>query len=121
VDDDADTRDLLRQVLEERGFVVDTAGSAQEGFGKMADFRPEVLVSDIGMPIEDGYAFMRRVRALPAAAGGSIPAVALTAYVREEERNKALSAGYTTHLAKPISPDMVVSVVGNLASIARRS
>jgi CheY-like chemotaxis protein len=120
VEDDADARELLKTVLEDGGASVDTAASAEEGLERLSDFRPDVLVSDIGMPIVDGYAFMRRVRALRAAEGGAIPAVALTAYAREEDRMKALSAGFTTHLAKPITPDVLGAVVRNLASVARR-
>jgi CheY-like chemotaxis protein len=72
------------------------------------------------MPGEDGHTFLRRVRALPSAEGGGIPAIALTAYAREEDRFKALSARYATHVAKPVPAEVLVTAVGNLASVGRR-
>ena len=88
VDDEPDARELLRAVLAEAGALVETARSAAEGLEVLQRFQPNVLVSDIGMPDEDGYAFLRRVRSLPR--GGAIPAIALTAYAREEDRVRAL-------------------------------
>jgi CheY-like chemotaxis protein len=73
-----------------------------------------VIVSDIGMPEEDGYAFIRRLRALPREQGGRIPAIALTAYARAEDRRKALAAGFQNHAAKPIEPQELVLVIANL-------
>jgi len=80
----------------------------------------DVLVSDIGMPEEDGYSFIRRIRALPGAEGGKIPALALTAFAREQDRSKSLSAGYTTHIGKPVNAEALVAAVGNLAAIRHR-
>jgi CheY-like chemotaxis protein len=75
-----------------------------------------VLVSDIGMPEEDGYVFIRRVRSLPQSEGGRIPSLALTAYAREEDRTKAISMGYTTHIGKPVNPEALAAAVQTLAS-----
>lgn len=118
VDDEPDARELLQTVLEVAGGSVRTAASAAEGFDLLAGFRPHVLVSDIGMPDEDGYTFMRRVRMLDAAAGGGVPSVALTAYTRGEDRTKALAVGFTTHITKPVNPEDLVATVANLARIS---
>jgi PAS domain S-box-containing protein len=120
VDDDADARELVSSVLSEAGAVTQTASSASEGLQTLSQFRPHVLVSDIGMPEEDGYAFVRRVRALDPSHGGGIPSVALTAYARSSDRTKALAAGFTTHIGKPVNPDDLVAAVANLAAFARR-
>lgn len=120
VDDEPDARDLVAAVLVEAGAAVETASSAREGFEAFKRFRPDVLVSDIGMPEEDGYSFIRRIRALPGAEGGKIPALALTAFAREQDRSKSLSAGYTTHIGKPVNAEALVASVGNLAGIRHR-
>jgi PAS domain S-box-containing protein len=114
VDDDADARELLRIALINAGGSVEVAESAAEAIEALRDFHPHVLISDIGMPGEDGYTLMERVRRLGAAEGGAIPSVALTAYTRAEDRRKALAAGFATHLAKPIEPDDLVSTVAHL-------
>ncbi|HEY6562550.1 MAG TPA: PAS domain S-box protein [Polyangiaceae bacterium] len=119
VDDDADARELLTFVLQGVGAVVEASASAAEGFAALRRFRPQVLVSDIGMPDEDGYAFARRVQRLAPEEGGGIPTIALTAYTRSEDRTKALAAGFTTHIGKPVNPDDLVAAVANLASFAR--
>lgn len=118
VDDDPDARQLLETVIEQAGGTVATAASASEAFGLLAEHRPHVLVSDIGMPDEDGYSFMRRVRALDPASGGGIPSVALSAYTRNEDKAKALAAGFTTHIGKPVDPTDLLAVVANLARLA---
>jgi PAS domain S-box-containing protein len=120
VDDDADARELLRNVLVLAGAEIETAASALAGFEAVRAFRPHVLISDIGMPDEDGYSFMRRVHALDATSGGSIPSIALTAYTRSEDRTKALAAGFTTHVGKPVNPVDLVAAVANLAAFSRR-
>jgi PAS domain S-box-containing protein len=120
VDDEADARELLAAVLSEARAVVETAASAAEAFAALGRFQPHVVVSDIGMPEEDGYSFMRRVRALDAADGGGVPSIALSAYTRNEDRTKAAAAGFTTHIGKPVSPDGIVAAVQNLAAFARR-
>lgn len=115
VDDEADTRDMLRAVLEHCNAEVITAGSASEALEAIAHLRPDVLVSDVGMPEEDGYSLIARVRALPPERGGRIPAAALTAYVRAEDRVKVLRAGFQLHVPKPIEPAELVTVVAHLA------
>jgi signal transduction histidine kinase/PAS domain-containing protein len=115
VDDDADAREMVRRLLQERGCVVATAGSVNEALHVLGRGRFDVLVSDIGMPGEDGHALIRRIRALGAEAGGDIPAVALTAYARPEDRAKALRAGFQRHTVKPIDPVELFSLVARLA------
>jgi PAS domain S-box-containing protein len=115
VDDEADTRDLLRAILEHCKSDVIAAGSASEALEAIAQFRPDVLICDLGMPEEDGYALITRVRALPAERGGRTPAAALTAYVRPEDRMKVLRAGFQLHVPKPVEPAELVAVVANLA------
>jgi PAS domain S-box-containing protein len=114
VDDDRDARDLLAVVLAEREAEVRTASSAAEGLAELRGWRPDVLVSDIGMPVEDGYVFIARVRDLPAEQGGNVPAVALTAYARAEDRLRVLEAGYQMHLPKPVEPSELVTVLASL-------
>jgi PAS domain S-box-containing protein len=115
VDDDRDTREYLTAVLENCGARVRSAVAAREAFRLLEESRPEVIVSDIGMPGEDGYQLIRRVRKLSKERGGQTPAVALTAYAREEDRVKAFRAGFQMHLAKPVEPDDLVTVVASLA------
>lgn len=79
----------------------------------------DILISDIGMPVEDGYSLIRRIRALPAEKGGKVRAIALTAYAREEDRIRAISAGFHMHVSKPIDPLHLVAVVANLAESSR--
>ncbi|MGH9942633.1 MAG: ATP-binding response regulator [Pyrinomonadaceae bacterium] len=115
VDDEADTRDLLRAVLERYESQVITAGSTAEALEAIVRLRPDVLVSDLGMPGEDGYALIAKVRALPAERGGQTPAAALTAYARVEDRLRVLRSGFQIHLPKPVEPAELVTVVANLA------
>jgi CheY-like chemotaxis protein len=89
--------------------------SAPEALVVLQKFQPDVLVSDIGMPQEDGYSLIRKIRALPGEQGGRTPAVALTAYARAEDRTKALNAGFQLHVAKPVNPTELAAVVANLA------
>ncbi|WNG28992.1 PAS domain-containing protein [Cystobacter fuscus] len=114
VDDEADTRELLRTLLEGCRARVETAGSAAEGLRALLQTRPHLLISDIGMPGEDGHAFIRKVRALPASEGGRIPAVALTAYARAEDRTRALLAGFKAHVPKPIERSELLAVILSL-------
>ena len=116
VDDEADTCELLRSVLSKCGADVTAANSASEAFRLFQLLRPDVMVSDIGMPLEDGYELMRKVRALPEVNGGKVPAVALTAYARPDDRMRALRAGYQMHVAKPIELGELVSIVASLAN-----
>ena len=118
VDDDVDARDMVKRILEERRSVVSTAGSAEEAMRILGEKRFDVLVSDIGMPGEDGHALLRQVRALGPMGGGDLPAVALTAYARPEDRDKAMRAGFQLHVAKPVDPAELFALV---ASVARRT
>ena len=116
VDDEPDARLLVGILLKDCGAAVLTAGSAQEALELMRSERPAVLVSDIGMPGEDGYALIRRVRALPADVGGATPALALTAYARAEDRVRAVQAGFQMHLAKPVQAAELLAMVASLAA-----
>ena len=115
VDDEPDARELLRTTFESYGACVTDAGNAAEAMAAIARALPDVLVSDIGMSTEDGYALIRRVRRLPSREGGHVPAVAVTAYASPTDRLAALAAGYQTHVAKPFEPTEVVSIVERLA------
>ncbi len=114
VDDDADTRDFYTTVLEECGACVIVAASVSEALEALKQQRPDVLVSDIGMPSEDGYTLISKVRALESEGEEHIPAVALTAYAREVDRQKAIAAGFQEHLPKPVEPAELVAVVAHL-------
>jgi PAS domain S-box-containing protein len=114
VDDEPDVRDFVASILEESGATVRVAASAQEGFDFLREERPAVLISDVGMPGEDGYGLIRWVRALPSEAGGRTPAVALTAYAARQDRTRALLEGFQLHLAKPVEPAELVAAVANL-------
>jgi signal transduction histidine kinase/ActR/RegA family two-component response regulator len=116
VDDEQDARDLVAAVLEQAGAVVTSVGSAEEAMHAIHERPPSLLVSDIGMPGEDGYALIARVRALPAESGGLVPAVAVTAFTREDDRARALRAGYNAHVAKPIDPAALVTLVSNVTT-----
>ena len=115
VDDEADTRELLRELLARRGSEVTTAESAAAALEEIGRSRPDVLVSDIGMPEEDGYSLIRKVRSSEGQSGARIPAVALTAYARAEDRVRALSAGFQVHVPKPVDPVELIVVVASLA------
>lgn len=117
VDDEADARELLMLALERAGAQVMTASSTAEALASIPTFRPQLIVSDIGMPDEDGYSFVRRLRQLRDHDGHAIPALALTAYTRIEDHTRALAAGFTTHLGKPVNPDELVAVLANLAPL----
>ncbi|MBW4576560.1 MAG: PAS domain S-box protein [Aphanothece sp. CMT-3BRIN-NPC111] len=114
VDDEADTREFFITVLEECGAKVRAVVSAGEALELLKSFKPDVLVSDIGMPVEDGYSLIRKIRGMEAEPG-QIPAMALTAYAREEDRQQALSAGFQMHISKPVEPAKLVAGVANLA------
>lgn len=118
VDDEADARELLAALLQQYGAKVTTASSVADALAVMTQRRPEqrpnLLVSDIGMPGEDGYALISQIRALAPDQGGTIPAIALTAYARTEDRIKALSFGFNSHVPKPVEPAEFVTVVANL-------
>ncbi len=114
VEDEADTRELVREVLARQGAEVRATKSAAEGLQMLAAWNPDLLVSDIGMPGQDGYELIRRVRKLDADHHGQIPAVALTAYAGAEDQQRALAAGFQIHLAKPVEPKALVATVARL-------
>ena len=115
VDDDADARDVVAAVLRECGCVVKTVDGVDAALASIAAEVPDVLLSDIGMPGQDGFELIAKVRALPRGRGGDIPAAALTAYARPEDRRRMLNAGFSIHLAKPIEPAELVAVVATLS------
>ena len=115
VDDDADTCDLISTVLAQYGVEVTAVQSAHCALKALEQSKPDVLLSDIGMPGEDGYQLIRKVRQLEAERGGQIPAIALTAFAREEDRLKAMQAGFQRHVSKPVEPAKLATVVANLA------
>ena len=117
VEDERDTRAMLRRVLEKRGAVVRTAATASEAIALLSVEPFNVLLSDIGLPGEDGYTLIKKVRELPAIHGGSVPAIALTAYGRSEDRKRAITAGFHMHLAKPVEVTELVVVVQSMARI----
>jgi signal transduction histidine kinase/CheY-like chemotaxis protein len=114
VDDEADTRVLLKTALSQHGARVTTAPSASAALKKIWRRKPDLMISDIAMPGTDGYELMRRVRLLPEAQGGKMPAVALTAYARDQDRKRALAAGYQIHLSKPIEIAELSATVAHL-------
>ena len=116
VDDEADARDLIAMMLTEGGAVVRTAASAIDALAACDEWRPDILISDIGMPGEDGYMLMKKLRASENEWGGHIPAIALTAYGRKEDRMRALAVGYESHVAKPVEPVALLTIVANLAN-----
>jgi CheY-like chemotaxis protein len=116
VDDEQDARQLMSEILGRRGAEVVAASSAAEALEVLQSWRPHVLLSDIGMPDGDGYALIRQVRALPEERGGATPAAALTAYAGAEDRARVLASGYQLHVAKPIEPSELASVVARLAA-----
>jgi len=118
VDDEPDTRELLKQGLEFLGAKVKVVGSAAEAIDSLRGNVPDILISDIGMPGTDGYALIKQVRALPPDRGGKVPAIALTAYTRVEDRLQALRAGYDMHVPKPVELAELVAVA---ASVSRRN
>jgi CheY-like chemotaxis protein len=118
VDDDMDSRDLMTHLLEQAGATVTTVGSAAEALEMIDALAPDVLVSDIGMPEQDGYTLLRTLRKRDTAAA-SIPAVAVTAYARPEDRAHAIDAGFQVHVSKPIAPRDLIANVEHLAGIKR--
>jgi PAS domain S-box-containing protein len=116
VDDEPDTRDMLRIMIGQYGAQVKTAASSDEAMRVFDEWPPDVIVSDIEMPGEDGYQLLRRIRQLAPERGGKTPAVALTAYARTDDRLRALSAGYQMHVAKPADPIEMAVVIASLAA-----
>ena len=115
VDDEADTRLIISTVIARTGAEVKACQSAREALEILEQWRPDVLMSDIAMPGEDGYSLINKVRSLPAERGGHIPAAAFSAYAREEDRKRSLAAGYQMHIAKPVSSGRLVETIAHLA------
>ncbi len=121
VDDEPDARLLIYRVLTHCQADVITAASANDAISLLKEHRPDILISDIGMPEVDGYQFIRQVRQLPAEEGGTTPAVALTAFARSEDRTRAMMAGYQVHIAKPIEAQELLATVGSLVGRTGRT
>jgi CheY-like chemotaxis protein len=115
VDDEEDARELMRMTLESYGARVRTAASAAEAMRAFDQQMPDVLISDIGMAGEDGYALIQRIRSRPAHKGRDVPAVALTAYASEADRQRTAAAGYHAHVSKPFEPSELAALVRQLA------
>jgi CheY-like chemotaxis protein len=111
VDDSADTCELLAMVLRGQGADVAAALSAREALALLEQALPDVIVCDIAMPGTDGYGLMRRIRSRPAEAGGRVPAIAVTAYARTEDRERALTAGFDGYLSKPAEPVELIRLI----------
>jgi PAS domain S-box-containing protein len=120
VDDEADTRDLLTALLTQHGAEVRACESSGEALALLEQWQPDVLITDIGMPDEDGYTLLRKIRALPPERGGRIPAAALTAFARSEDRVRALAAGFQMHIPKPVEIAELVIVIASLAASGNR-
>ncbi len=117
VDDEADTRNFLSFMFEEYGAFATAVASVDEALAVLEQAKPDILISDIGMSEQDGYTLIRKLRSLEPEKGGRIPAIALTAYTREEDRLKALSAGFQQHLSKPIDPNKLIAAVANVLEL----
>ena len=115
VDDEPEARQIISTVITRTGGEVKTCTSAHEALVKLMEWKPDVILSDIAMPDEDGYSFIGRVRSLPRDKGGETPAAALTAYARDVDRRQALDAGYQMHIAKPIGATQLVTMIARLA------
>ncbi|MDF5708913.1 MAG: ATP-binding protein [Nostoc sp. S4] len=114
VDDDADTREFLTFLLEEQGAIVTSAASAGEALSLIVQSKPDLLLSDLGMPKVDGYTLIKKLRSLPAHQGGQIPAIALTAYAAETTQKQVLTAGFQLHITKPVDPAKLVAAIAAL-------
>jgi signal transduction histidine kinase/CheY-like chemotaxis protein len=119
LDDEEDARELVAALLSRCNVRVSTAANVQDALRIVEGERPTVVVSDIGMPEEDGYSFIRKLRSLPPSKGGNTPAVALTAYARTEERTKTLVAGFNMHVSKPVEPTELLAVLASLTAVLR--
>jgi PAS domain S-box-containing protein len=115
VDDEPDARELIRRVLSDCAAEVITAGTAADALELVRQYRPHVLVSDIGMPDVDGFELLRRIRALGDAGGGRLPAIALTAFARSQDRTRALRAGFLVHVSKPVEASELIATVATVA------
>jgi CheY-like chemotaxis protein len=121
VEDEVDARDALSVIMSQAGARVTAVGTAREALTELTAWRPDVLVCDIGLPVEDGYALIGKVRALGVDRGGSVPAVALTAYAQASDRARARAAGFQAHVAKPCEPDQLLRVLARSVQRPRDS
>ncbi|WP_445240937.1 response regulator [Microcoleus vaginatus] len=117
VDDEDDTREFLIALLEDEGAMVRSAASVAGALDALESYWPDLLLSDIGMPGADGYELITRVREMEVLRGGKMPAIALTAYAREEERKQALEAGFQMHLSKPVDITKLIAAIANLTGM----
>jgi CheY-like chemotaxis protein len=120
IDDDPDTCDMIRSILEQCGGVVETTTNADSGLELFRSWTPDVVVSDIGLPETDGFELIRRIRNDERSSATKTPAIALTAFARIEDRVKALAAGFQMHVAKPVEPAELLTIVASLASFMNR-
>lgn len=111
VDDDRDSSEFIAFLLEQSGAIATVAASVQSALQVFSSFHPDVLLSDIGMPEENGYSLIRKIRLLSPEQGGQIPAIALTAYARDQDRDEAIAAGFQLHLAKPVAPHDLIAAI----------
>jgi len=114
----SDERELLKIILMREGADIQTVGSVEEGLKTLASWRPQVLISDISMPLEDGYSFIKRVRGLDDRVSAAVPAIALTARARIEDKQRALDAGFDYHVGKPFDRARLIAAVGAAAELA---
>jgi PAS domain S-box-containing protein len=119
VEDEPDTREMMQRLLAEAGADVVVAADVATALERVRDRRPDLIVSDIGLPGEDGYAFVERLRRMGSHDGGAIPAIAVTAFARHEDRTRALRAGFQAHVTKPIDPSELVTVATSFANMVR--
>ena len=115
VDDEADARHLIKRILAGCGAEVETAESGAAALRILQRAKPDVLIMDIGMPQEDGYATIKKIRELSAEQGSAVPAIALTAFARSDDRRRAILSGFQMHLAKPVEPAELIAIVASLA------
>jgi CheY-like chemotaxis protein len=120
VDDDADNLEVMTLFLERFGASVIPATSADEAMRQLVDAVPDAVVTDIGMPGEDGFALLRRVRQLPSDRGRDVPAIALTAYARPEDREAVLTAGFQAYVTKPVEPRDLVQTIADVVAAGRQ-
>jgi len=116
VEDDADSREMLKMIFKQHGVEITAVASAAEGLQAIKQVKPDILISDIGLPNEDGYDLIRQVRQLAPEHGGLTPAIALTGYVSLQDRNHAFDVGYQEHLPKPVDIDKLLDLVGKLVN-----
>ena len=118
VDDDLDNLELMSFILQEAGAIVTAVSSATDVLQALTQITPDILLTDIGMPHMDGYGLLHQIRSQPAQ-GRQIPAIALTAYAGEVDRQRALAAGFQTHISKPVEPEKLVAAIATLIDESR--